>query len=101
MDNKPNGLEHGKDYVSVVSADNYGNGVEAAHVMAKAIGEQGDIGVIFHDADFFVTKQRTDAFEKNNQRELSEHQDRGARRYCRTERRRESCFRYVDEASES
>ncbi|MED4600532.1 substrate-binding domain-containing protein [Paenibacillus validus] len=64
MDNKPNGLEHGKDYVSVVSADNYGNGVEAAHVMAKAIGEQGDIGVIFHDADFFVTKQRTDAFEK-------------------------------------
>jgi ribose transport system substrate-binding protein len=64
MDNKPNGLEHGKDYVSVVSADNYGNGVEAANVMAKAIGEQGDIGVIFHDADFFVTKQRTEAFEK-------------------------------------
>lgn len=64
MDNKPNGLEHKKDYVSVVSADNYGNGVEAANVMAKAIGEKGDIGVIFHDADFFVTKQRTDAFEK-------------------------------------
>ncbi len=64
MDNKPNGLEAGKDYVSVVSADNYGNGVEAAHIMAKAIGESGEIGVIFHDADFFVTKQRTDAFEK-------------------------------------
>ncbi|GGG03049.1 substrate-binding domain-containing protein [Paenibacillus abyssi] len=64
MDNKPNGMEHGKDYVSVVSADNYGNGVEAAHIMAKAIGEEGEIGVIFHDADFFVTKQRTDAFEK-------------------------------------
>lgn len=64
MDNKPNGLEHGKDYVSVVSADNYGNGVEAANLMAKALGEKGDIGVIFHDADFFVTKQRTEAFEK-------------------------------------
>lgn len=64
MDNKPKGLEQGKDYVSVVSADNYGNGVEAAHILAKAIGEKGDIGVIFHDADFFVTKQRTDAFEK-------------------------------------
>lgn len=63
MDNKPNGLEPGKDYVSVVSADNYGNGVEAAHIMAKAIGESGEIGMIFHDADFFVTKQRTDAFE--------------------------------------
>lgn len=70
MDNKPNGLEHGKDYVSVVSADNYGNGVEAAHVMAKAIGEQGDIGVIFHDADFFVTKQRTDAFEKKQSKRI-------------------------------
>jgi ribose transport system substrate-binding protein len=64
MDNKPNGMEHGKDYVSVVSADNYGNGVEAANLMAKALGEKGEIGVIFHDADFFVTKQRTEAFEK-------------------------------------
>jgi ribose transport system substrate-binding protein len=64
MDNKPNGLTQGKDYVSVVSADNYGNGVEAAHILADAIGKKGEIGVIFHDADFFVTKQRTDAFEK-------------------------------------
>ncbi|WP_424767564.1 substrate-binding domain-containing protein [Paenibacillus sp. sgz302251] len=64
MDNKANGLVAGKDYVSVVSADNYGNGVEAAHILAKAIGEEGEVGVIYHDADFFVTKQRTDAFEK-------------------------------------
>jgi ribose transport system substrate-binding protein len=65
MDNKPNGLEAGKDYVGVVSADNYGNGVESANIMAKELGDAGgDIGVIFHDADFFVTKQRTDAFEK-------------------------------------
>ncbi|GGG19032.1 substrate-binding domain-containing protein [Paenibacillus abyssi] len=64
MDNKPSGMVHGEEYVSVVSADNYGNGVEAAHILAKAIGEEGDIGVIFHDADFFVTKQRTEAFEK-------------------------------------
>ncbi|EXX89429.1 sugar ABC transporter substrate-binding protein, partial [Paenibacillus darwinianus] len=64
MDNKPSGLQAGQDYVSVVSADNYGNGVEAANIMAKAIGEEGEIGMIFHDADFFVTKQRTDAFEK-------------------------------------
>lgn len=64
MDNKPNGLIHGQDYVSVVSADNYGNGVEAAHIMARAINGEGEIGVIFHDADFFVTRQRTEAFEK-------------------------------------
>lgn len=63
MDNTPSGLEAGKDYVSVVSADNYGNGVAAADIMAEKLGKKGKIGMIFHDADFFVTKQRTDAFE--------------------------------------
>lgn len=64
MDNSPTGLEHGKDYVSVVSADNYGNGIEAAHIMAEKLNGKGKIGVVYHDADFFVTKQRTEAFEK-------------------------------------
>jgi ribose transport system substrate-binding protein len=64
MDNVPSGLKVGKDYVSVVSADNYGNGVAAAHLMAKALGQKGDIGVIFHAADFFVTRQRYEAFKK-------------------------------------
>jgi ribose transport system substrate-binding protein len=63
MDNVPAGFEAGKDYVSVVSADNYGNGVASAHLMAKALGGKGDIGVVFHAADFFVTKQRFDAFK--------------------------------------
>lgn len=63
MDNKPNQLEAPEHYVSVVSADNYGNGIEAAHIMAKALDGKGRIGVIYHAADFFVTKQRTDAFE--------------------------------------
>jgi ribose transport system substrate-binding protein len=64
MDNAPKGLKAEKDYVSVVSADNYGNGVEAADIMAEQLGGKGEIGVIFHEADFFVTKQRTEAFEK-------------------------------------
>ena len=63
MDNVPEGLEAGKDYVSVVSADNYGNGVTSAHLMAKALGGKGEIGLIFHEADFFVTKQRFDGFK--------------------------------------
>ena len=64
MDNVPKGLAVGKDYVSVVSADNYGNGVASAHLMAKALGMKGDIGIVFHAADFFVTRQRYDAFKK-------------------------------------
>ena len=63
MDNVPNGMTAGKDYVTVVSADNYGNGVVSAHLMAKALGGKGEIGVIFHDADFFVTQQRYAGFK--------------------------------------
>jgi ribose transport system substrate-binding protein len=62
MDNVPAGLVAGEDYVSVVSADNYGNGVVSAHLLAKSIDGDGEIGVIFHEADFFVTQQRYDGF---------------------------------------
>jgi ribose transport system substrate-binding protein len=64
MDNVPSGLEVGKDYVSVVSADNYGNGVASAHLMAKALQSNGAIGLVYYAADFFVTRQRYDAFKK-------------------------------------
>ncbi|MGH8926508.1 MAG: substrate-binding domain-containing protein [Acidimicrobiia bacterium] len=63
MDNVAAGLTQGTDYVSVVSADNYGNGVASAHLMAKALGCQGSVGIVFHAADFFVTKQRFEAFK--------------------------------------
>jgi len=62
MDNVASGLTQGEDYVSVVSADNYGNGVASAHLMAKALNCEGKVGVVFHAADFFVTQQRVDAF---------------------------------------
>ena len=64
MDNVPSDMVQGTDYISVVSADNYGNGVAAAHLMAKSIGSEGKIGIIYHEADFFVTKQRFEAFKK-------------------------------------
>jgi ribose transport system substrate-binding protein len=63
MDNVPEGMTAGVDYVSVVSADNAGNGVAAARIMGQALGGQGRIGVIYHDANFFVTNQRVAAFE--------------------------------------
>lgn len=62
MDNVPDGMTAGKDYVSDVSADNYGNGVVSAYELVKALGGHGKIGVIFHQADFFVTKQRYQGF---------------------------------------
>ena len=64
MDNVPRGFEAGKDYVSVVSADNYGNGVASAHLMAEFLKGKGQIGLVYHSADFFVTRQRYEAFKK-------------------------------------
>lgn len=63
MDNVPNDLVAGKDYVSVVSADNYDNGVAAAHLMAENLNCAGDIGTVYHAADFFVTAQRYQGFK--------------------------------------
>jgi ribose transport system substrate-binding protein len=64
MDNVPKGFAPGRDYVSVVSADNYGNGVASAHLMAERLEGKGKVGIVFHEADFFVTKQRYEAFKK-------------------------------------
>jgi ribose transport system substrate-binding protein len=63
MDNVPNGMVAGKDYVSDVSADNYGNGVASAKLLAAAIHGKGTIGLVYHEADFFVTKQRYEGFK--------------------------------------
>ena len=69
MDQPANDLEAGKDYVSVVSADNYGNGVASAHILANSIGKKGKIAALYHDADFFVTEQRFEGFKKTIQEE--------------------------------
>ena len=45
MDNVPQGMTAGKDYVSVVSADNYGNGIASAHLAALALKGKGKIGL--------------------------------------------------------
>jgi ribose transport system substrate-binding protein len=63
MDNVPDGFVAGTDYVSMVSADNYGNGVTSAYLLARSMGGEGQIGVIYHEADFFVTQQRYEGFK--------------------------------------
>jgi ribose transport system substrate-binding protein len=67
MDNVPNDMVAGTDYVSVVSADNRGNGVVSAHLAAKAMDCQGTIGLIYHEADFFVTRDRYEGFKNTIQ----------------------------------
>jgi ribose transport system substrate-binding protein len=63
MDNVPKGFTAGKNYVSCVSADNYGNGMAAAKLLAESLGGKGKIGTIYYDVDFFVTNQRYKGFK--------------------------------------
>jgi ribose transport system substrate-binding protein len=63
MDGAANGLVPSEDYISIVSGDNYGNGAAAADIMAEKIGGKGKVGIVYHDVNFFVTKNRSDAFE--------------------------------------
>jgi len=63
MDNVPNNFTAGDNYVSCVSADNYGNGVIAADLIGEKLNGKGNVGVVYYDADFFVTNQRYEAFK--------------------------------------
>ncbi|MFL5756756.1 MAG: substrate-binding domain-containing protein [Chloroflexota bacterium] len=63
ISNVPQGYEHGKDYVGVVSDDFFGMGSSAADLMGKALNKTGKVGYIFHDADYYVTNQRDQSFK--------------------------------------
>jgi ribose transport system substrate-binding protein len=64
LSNVPKGFTHGQDYVTVVTDDLFQMGKQAADALASAIGGKGEIGYFFHDASYYVTNQRDQAFKK-------------------------------------
>jgi ribose transport system substrate-binding protein len=64
MDNVPLGMLPATDYVSVVSADNFGNGEAAAKILSNHVPVGGSVGIIGFKLDFFVTNEREIAFRK-------------------------------------
>ncbi len=63
LSNVPNGYEQGSDYVAIVTDDLFQMGKQAADALAAALGEQGKVAWIFHDAAYYVTNQRDNAFK--------------------------------------
>lgn len=61
-DNGAEGYRAGNEYVAIVTGDHYGMGRAAAELMSDAVGGGGEVGMIFHDAEFFVTNNRDNAF---------------------------------------
>jgi len=64
IDNVPTGLLPGTDYMSVISADNFGLGQIAANLLSPHVPRGGVIGIIAYGVDFFVTNERDIAFRK-------------------------------------
>jgi ribose transport system substrate-binding protein len=64
LSNVPTGYKQGADYVSVVTDDLYEMGKQAADALAKSLLNKGQVAWIFHDAQYYVTNQRDNAFKK-------------------------------------
>lgn len=64
MSNLPEDYQHPDDYVGIVTDDLYGMGQAAAEMMADILGDEGQVGFIFHDANAYVTNQRDNAFKE-------------------------------------
>lgn len=67
LSNVPPGFVLGKDYVTVVTDDLFQMGKRAADALAAAIGDRGKIAYLYHDASYYVTNQRDQAFLKTIQ----------------------------------
>jgi ribose transport system substrate-binding protein len=63
LSNLPTGYKHGTDYAAIVTDDLYQMGKQAADALAASIGKTGKVGYIFHDATYYVTNQRDQAFK--------------------------------------
>lgn len=63
LSNLPQGYKHGSDYAAIVTDDLFQMGKRAADALAAAIGDKGNVGYIFHDASYYVTNQRDQAFK--------------------------------------
>jgi ribose transport system substrate-binding protein len=64
LSNVPAGYKQGADYVSVVTDDLFQMGKQAADALANSLLCKGKVAWIFHDAQYYVTNQRDNAFQK-------------------------------------
>ena len=58
IDQAVEGMDPGKDYVSIVSSDNLALGMYIADELAKTIGGKGEVAAMYFANDFYVTNLR-------------------------------------------
>ena len=70
ISNMPSGFRQGKDYVGLVGDDLFAMGQKTAQGLAQSIGQEGDIGFLYFDANAYVVNQRDAAFRTTIEREF-------------------------------
>ncbi len=63
ISNLPADFVHGQDYAAIVTDDLFQMGKLTADMIADTLGGRGDVALIYHDADYYVTNQRDTAVE--------------------------------------
>ena len=63
LSNLPADYKHPEDYAAIVTDDLFQMGKQAADALAAAMGNAGTVGWIYHDAAYYVTNQRDNAFK--------------------------------------
>ncbi|MGC3939585.1 substrate-binding domain-containing protein [Roseobacter sp. EG26] len=63
LSNLPADYQHPGDYAAIVTDDLFQMGKQAADALAASMGETGTVGWIYHDAAYYVTNQRDNAFK--------------------------------------
>jgi ribose transport system substrate-binding protein len=63
ISNLPSGFVHGRDYAGIVTDDLFAMGKSVAEMIGDSLGGKGEVALMFHDADYYVTNQRDKAVE--------------------------------------
>ena len=63
ISNLPSGFVHGKDYAGIVTDDLFAMGQSVAQMIGDSLGGKGEVALMYHDADYYVTNQRDRAVE--------------------------------------
>jgi ribose transport system substrate-binding protein len=69
LGNPPTGFKYGKDFIGTLASDEAMQGNWAAKILGDALKGKGNVGMVYYDADFFVTNQRDQAFRQAMKRD--------------------------------
>ena len=74
LSNLPTDYKHPADYSAIVTDDLFQMGKQAADLLAASMGKKGKVGWIYHDASYYVTNQRDNAFKSTIQKDYPDMQ---------------------------